>query len=156
VKLVREVKGAVYVELLIAYLPVLFFFLATWQLIEMAAANLIVKRAASAAARAAVVVLPDNPRYYGGAGVNSPTGLKKVDIDQAARLVLLASPHLGSDFRVELSGEMSGHGQLTATVTARFHCTAGWVSLVCGGRSRELVGRATHVYQGADFDYENL
>ncbi len=103
-KLVREVKGAVYVELLIAYLPVLFFFLATWQLIEMAAANLIVKRAASAAARAAVVVLPDNPRYYGGAGVNSPTGLKKVDIDQAARLVLLASPHLGSDFRVELSG----------------------------------------------------
>ena len=48
-------EGAVFVETLIAYLPVMFFFMATWQLSELCAAHLIVLRAASVAARAAAV-----------------------------------------------------------------------------------------------------
>ncbi|RYZ05493.1 MAG: hypothetical protein EOO73_19780 [Myxococcales bacterium] len=72
--LVRHERGAVFVEHLIAYLPVLFFFLATWQLIELCAARLIVQRAASAAARAAIVILPDDPAFYQGGGEAAPTG----------------------------------------------------------------------------------
>lgn len=71
--LLRHDGGAVFVEHLIAYLPVLFFFLATWQLIELCAARLIVQRAASAAARAAIVILPDDPAFYQGGGEAAST-----------------------------------------------------------------------------------
>jgi hypothetical protein len=149
---VRDARGAVFVEQLIAFLPLMFFFLAAWQLMELCASDLILKRAASAAARAAVVVLPDDPMFYGGAPVNSYSGARKRDIEMATAMVLATSPHFSSDFNVEIAGT-SGNQPLTATVTARFHCFAGWVSLVCGGAARTLRASARHVYQGASFDY---
>ena len=76
----RDARGAVFVEQLIAFLPVMFFFLAAWQLMELCAGDLLVKRAASAAARAAVVVLPDDPMFYGDVAVNSFTGARRRDI----------------------------------------------------------------------------
>ena len=145
-------RGAVFVEQLIAFLPVIFFFLASWQLMELCAGDLIVKRAASAAVRAAVVVLPDDPRFYGGAPVNSFAGDRQKDIILAAATILAVSPHFSNDFTVTLS-QASGNHPLTATVRAPFHCFAGWVSLVCGGASRTLQASARHVYQGASFDY---
>jgi len=154
INLGSDQRGAVFVEYLIAYLPVMFFFLATWQLLELCAAHLIVKRAASAAARAAIVVLPDDPAYYGGAAKDKFIGNKQDDIKLAAALILGASPHFSSDFDVRVT-ETSGSAPLTATVTAQFHCFAGWVSLVCGpSGQRELVGKATYAYQGASYDYD--
>jgi len=152
--LASDQRGAVFVEHLIAYLPVMFFFLATWQLLELCAAHLIVKRAASAAARAASVVLPDDPAYYDGAGKDKFTGKKQEEIQLAAALILATSPHFSSDFKVVVP-ETSGSAPLTATVTAQFHCFAGWVSLVCGpSGARELTGKATYAYQGASYDYD--
>lgn len=151
-RLDSDTRGAVFVEQLIAFLPVIFFFLASWQLMELCAGDLMVKRAASAAVRAAVVVLPDDPRFYGGVPVNSFAGGRKRDIELAAAMILAVSPHFSDDFSVTLSNA-SGNQPLTATVRAPFHCFAGWVSLVCGGASRTLEASARHVYQGASFDY---
>lgn len=141
------------VETLIAYLPILFFFMATWQLTELCAAHLVVERSASAAARAASVVLPDDPFYYGGAGINAYEGSRKSDIELAAKMVLAAAPQISDDPVISVSGN-SGTGPLKATVTANFHCFAGWVSIVCGGGGvRKLSVDAEAAYQGALYQY---
>jgi hypothetical protein len=146
-------RGAVFVEHIIALLPVIFFFLATWQLIELCAAHLVIRRAASAAARAAVVVLPDDPKHYDDVGMNLDEGPRRRDIRFAASTILSTNPHLSPDYDLHLDIPGEPHGELTARVTARFHCFAGWVSLVCGGNSRTLSARATYAYQGAKYQY---
>jgi hypothetical protein len=153
--LARDQRGAVFVEHLIAYLPVMFFFLATWQLLELCAAHLILKRAASAAGRAAVVVLPDDPAFYDGSPKDSFSGKREADIKLAAGMILNNSPHFSSDFTVAVAGELKGSAPLTATVTAKFHCFAGWVSLVCGPTGvRELTAKSVYAYQGAAYKYD--
>lgn len=145
--------GAVFVETLIAYLPVMFFFMATWQLCELCAAHLIVVRSASAAARAAAVVLPDDPFYYEGTGLNAFEGTRKGDIELAAKMVLAAAPQISDDPVITVSGA-SGAGPVKATVVANFHCAAGWVSLVCGGGGvRSLRAEAEYAYQGAKYTF---
>ena len=145
--------GAVFVETLIAYLPVMFFFMATWQLCELCAAHLVVVRSASAAARAAAVVLPDDPFYYEGTGLNAFEGTRKSDIELAAKMVLAAAPQISDDPVISVSGA-SGTGPVKATVVANFHCAVGWVSLVCGGGGvRSLRAEAEYAYQGAQFTY---
>src|SRR5437762_6536474 len=97
-------RGAVFVELLIAISPVLYFFFVTWEIAEFCAASLVVRRAASAAARAATVVLPDDEQYYGGAPVDAYTGLREQDIRRAAGLVLSAvSPRISKSFELKVS-----------------------------------------------------
>jgi len=154
----RDQRGAVFVEHLIAYLPVMFFFLATWQLLDLCAAHLILKRAASAAARAAVVVLPDDPAFYRGKGdspKDSYSGQRKDDIMLAAGMILSANPHFSRDFEVDVPSGRQGSAPLTATVKAKFHCFAGWVSLVCGPTGvRELTAKSVYAYQGAPYSYD--
>ncbi len=151
-RLLNETRGAVMVEHLIAFLPVLFFGLSVWELIELWAGDLLVRRAASAAARAAVVVLADDPRFYDGLAQNQFRGARRRDIELAATLVLATSPHFSSKPEVSLSFG-SGHEPLTATVSAAFHCFTGWVSVVCGGSARTLRASATYRYQGAHYAY---
>jgi hypothetical protein len=154
VRALRDTRGVVFVEHLIAYLPVMFFFLATWQLIELCGAHLIAKRAASAAARAAVVVLPDDPAFYGGSAKDQYEGKRADDVKLAAALILAANPHFSDDFSVEVSGA-SASNPLTVTLRANFHCFASWASLVCGlGGVRQLTTKSTYVYQGAPYSYE--
>jgi hypothetical protein len=155
---ISDERGAVFVEHIIAFLPVMFFFLATWQLIELCAAHLVIRRAASAAARAAVVVLPDDPYNYGGVDPHVYDGARKADIENAAGLVLMNNPHISPDFDVHIDqpGQGDPHGPLTARVSASFHCFAGWVSLVCAGNSRRLTAEATYAYQGAQYTYEMI
>lgn len=150
-----DARGAIFVEHLIAFLPVMFFFMATWQLIELCAAHLVLKRAASAAGRAAIVVLADDPAYYGGVAKDKFEGKRAEDVRLAAALVLAANPHFGA-FEVELTpATPSGHAPLTTTVRASFHCFAGWASVVCGlGGSRQLTAKSTYAYQGASYKYE--
>lgn len=154
-RLAGDSRGVIFVEHLIAYLPVMFFFMATWQLIEMCAAHLILQRAASAAGRAAIVVLPDDPAYYDGVPKDSFEGKRQQDVKLAAALILAANPHFG-DFEVDVNPRKpSGSAPLTVTVRANFHCFAGWASLVCGpGGARELTAKSTYAYQGASYNYE--
>jgi Flp pilus assembly protein TadG len=64
--LVEDRRGVVFLEFLIAFVPVWTFFLCVVQLAFITHANLMVKHAADSAARSAVVVLPDDPNEYGG------------------------------------------------------------------------------------------
>ncbi len=154
-----DARGAIFVETLIAFFPVVVFFLAVWQVADACAAHLIVKRAESAAARAAVVVLPDDGRFYGAdanTGVNSLGGVRQDDIDSAARLVLAASPHFTStSSQVELSpGKFQGKALVTAKVTADYRCLARWVSFVCGASGTiPMTAEASLPYQGASYQY---
>lgn len=146
-------EGAVFVETLIAYLPVMFFFMATWQLSELCAAHLVLLRSASAAARAAAVVLPDDPFYYEDTGLDLFEGSRKDDIELAGKMVLAAAPQISDDPTFEVSGA-TGAGPVKVKVTANFHCAAGWVSLVCGGGGvRSMSAEAEYAYQGAKFTY---
>jgi hypothetical protein len=157
-KLSRDTRGALFVEHLIAFLPVLYFFLCTWQLIELFTTDLIVRRAANAAVRAAVVVLPDDPNALGrDNGINTYTGLRREYVQRAAELVLLSASSVEDNVSVELSGTFSEHNPITAEVTVHFRCTASWVNIVCGGQpTRTLSARSTHAYQGARFSYDSI
>jgi hypothetical protein len=157
-KLARDNAGALFVEHLIAFMPVMYFFLAIWQLMELFTADLIVRRAANAAVRAAVVVLPDDPNALGRDGnINQFAGLRRDYVQRAAELVLMSAGNIEDNVRVEVTGNFSGHNPVTAEVTARFRCTAGWVNIVCGGQqTRTLTQSSTHVYQGASFSYDSF
>jgi hypothetical protein len=69
--LIAARTGAVYVEFLLAFFPVLVTFLGLIQLSSILCARLVVQHAASRAARAAVVVLDDDPERHGGAARGS-------------------------------------------------------------------------------------
>jgi hypothetical protein len=64
--LLAHAGGAVFVEFLIAFLPVYVFFLCLVQLGMLFSVRLITEHAAANAARAAAVVIGDDPRRYGG------------------------------------------------------------------------------------------
>lgn len=157
-KLEQDSRGALFVEYLIAFLPVMYFFLSAWQLIELFTADLIVRRAANAAVRAAVVVLPDDPNAFGrDSNINQYAGLRREYVQRAAELVLMAAGNIEDNVRVELSGNFSEHNPITAEVTANFRCSASWVNIVCGGQpTRALTARSTHAYQGARFSYDSI
>ncbi|MDB4944464.1 MAG: hypothetical protein JWP97_3998 [Labilithrix sp.] len=89
--LVRDTRGAVYVEFLIAFMPVFVFFLCLLQLALLFSARLAVEHAAMTGARAAAVVFGDEPGPYKEAtpqpGVMTAERRKSV---RAAVLVSLA------------------------------------------------------------------
>jgi hypothetical protein len=62
----RGTEGAVFVEFLIAFLPVLTTFLCLCQLALLFAVKLVVEHAAVNAARTAAVVIGDDPKAYSG------------------------------------------------------------------------------------------
>lgn len=89
--LVRDARGAVYVEFLIAFLPVFLFFLCMIQLSLLFSAKLMVEHASVQAARAAAVVFGDDPKTYGesDADVNVMTK-KRRDVVRRATVLSLA------------------------------------------------------------------
>jgi hypothetical protein len=89
-KLLKSSAGAVYVEFLVAFVPVFFFFLAMVQLSFVYSAKLVVQHAAVAGVRSAIVVLEDDIKLYDGEPYGSPTGLRLGSIRWAAYVPLLA------------------------------------------------------------------
>jgi hypothetical protein len=83
--------GAVFVEFLIAFMPVYVFFLCVIQLSLLFTVRLVTEHAAVNAARAAAVVLADDPRRYGGEHlheVSAERGERYTAIRNAALLTL--------------------------------------------------------------------
>lgn len=86
-----DARGAVFVEFLIAFLPVYVFFLCLVQLSLLFAARLVTEHAALNAARAAAVVIGDDPRRYGGERPHEVTagrGERYAAVKNAALLTL--------------------------------------------------------------------
>jgi hypothetical protein len=151
-----DARGAVFVEKLIVYLPLMMTFFGAWELAELGAAKLVVQRACAAAGRAAMVVLPDDPVFYDDEPVGSYDGQRRADIELAAGMILSAVPRLREDFVVDVSGAPSDTtGTIDVTVTAPYDC--GLVSLVCGDDdSIELTAASTHQYHGAKYAYSSV
>ena len=72
-------RGAIYIEVLMALLPVLLTFFGVVQLALFKIGALVVQHAATRAVRAAVVMLHDEPKYYAGAARGDLTGGSSVD-----------------------------------------------------------------------------
>jgi hypothetical protein len=66
----RDQRGAIFVEFLIAFLPVYTFFLCLIQLGLLFSVRIVTEHAALNAARAAAVVIGDEPRRYNGEKIN--------------------------------------------------------------------------------------
>jgi hypothetical protein len=120
------------------------FALATAQLADGLAHQLLVRRAASAAVRAAVVVLPDDGRHYRDPRqrtVNEAVDARTRVIEDAARAVLRGSTSV-RDTRVQLAGDSGPGGAITTTVEADYACVLPMLRLLCG-RDQTLTLRAS-------------
>jgi hypothetical protein len=73
-RIAGDARGVVFVEFIIAFVPVFVLFLGIVQLALLSAAQLVVQHAAIAGARAASVVLDDDPRYYDGTARGDVSG----------------------------------------------------------------------------------
>jgi hypothetical protein len=149
-------SGAVYVEFLIVFLPVFFFFLSLLQLIFVQTANLITKHAASKAVRAAVVVLPDDPIYYGGTSVGEFSGQRMTDIEHAAQVPLgTMGAAEATAAKITIEGGYSRNALLTAKIDYQYKCKVPWGRfVVCGASNfKHISAEATLTNQGADYAY---
>jgi hypothetical protein len=153
-RLEADERGAVMVEHLITFVPVMYFFLSTLQLLDLLAADIVIKTAAQVAARSAAVILTAHPDDFGGVGVNQFSGARASAVTRAASRVLAANSHFDrGSVRVEISNA-AGNGPVKALVRANYQCRAPFVNIVCGGSQRELRGAGTNAYFSAPYPYE--
>ncbi len=159
----RDRSGAVYVEFLIAFLPVFLFFSGLFQLGMIEIADLVTQHAAVTAARAAVVVLPDDPAYY-DTEVDEIGGERYGDIRAAAVMTLQAidpSPRVDVCFPSSAGGthyleRVEPHAVVYAQVHYQYACRVPIGNLlVCGaGGAKTLVAESAMPNQGANEEYE--
>jgi hypothetical protein len=81
-------RGAVYVEFLIAFMPLLVLFMCLWQMSRMYTTSLAVQHAAVTAARSGAVVFADDPASYGGEAVGQVTPKRRQAVEGAALIPL--------------------------------------------------------------------
>jgi hypothetical protein len=157
-------RGAVYVEFLVAFLPLFIFFECLLQLAALGVANLVTQHAAACAARAAVVVLPDDPKYYGGVPVGQTVGNRLRDIERAAQIPLGAVGGIVST-TVSVSASpgdsvpraFAPDEVVSVRVEALYECGFPLAAhLVCSARSgrSRLVAEAALVNHGARYVYD--
>ncbi len=102
----RDVRGAVYVEFLIAFLPFFVFFLCLWQVTILYYTKLMVDHAALAAARAAAVIVAESSNRVdpngGPSSVNELTGSRAAFVRSAAEIALAPLILDGTIFEVNV------------------------------------------------------
>jgi hypothetical protein len=159
VSVIREERGVIFIEAVMVYLPVAFFFFLTWQIGELAAADLVLTRAAAAASRQAVVVLADDPRFYAGEAVLDTQGdRRRAAIEAVARRVLSAAPEFDLT-SLELELELVGGAEadvllLDTRVRADFRCMGSLAFIVCGVSGRRTSSAtARNVVHAARYEY---
>jgi hypothetical protein len=86
----NDTRGAVYVEFLIAFMPVFVFFLCLLQLALLFSAKLLVEHSATEGARAAAVVFGDEPIYNEANPQTNVSSLGRRKIVRGAILIALA------------------------------------------------------------------
>lgn len=98
--LTRDTGGAVYVEFLLAFIPLFFMFLGMVQMGLLYGASLVVQHSSNVAVRAAMVVMDDDPQYYDDAE------RRQLDTDAtgASSFIQTAGSMIGSVFGASTSG----------------------------------------------------
>jgi Flp pilus assembly protein TadG len=162
-----DCTGAVYVEFIIAIVPLLVLFWGLMQLNGVLLADLVARHAAVNAVRAAIVCDSDEVPQS-GAELAAPSGCAY----EAAKMTLAAvksfNPPGASDpdFSVSVDGaDTDGNKPVTVTLIAHYHCQVPLVAaFVCGlihdevshGNeltSASLLRRATLPNQGAGYSF---
>jgi hypothetical protein len=172
----------VYVEFLIAFFPILTFFLGLVQFGFLVAAKLCLEHSAYTAARAASVVLYDNPAFYDGQPRGAVSGKRHDAIAYAAALPMVASGDFetmsvkvlkadtGAPLKDDANGEdstanlvepqnldLNARGRVV--VSGLFHCRLPLAStFVCGvGFFGNYVGLPLrHMYAEANFTVQGV
>ena len=162
-RLRHHVQGAVYVEFLVAFMPLLVAFECLLQLTEVHIAGLVTAHAAQCAARAAAVVLPDDPAHYQGVPVGLLQGARRRDVERAAGLPLQAVRGIVSA-RLRLGDARGGdrpaewsQGARALRLEVTYQCRIPLARrLVCDAASghAELAATAPVVTQGARYAYD--
>ena len=151
----KGTRGAVYVEFLVVFLPLLSLFLGLVQLAFLQAASIIVQHSAMRAVRTAGVILYDNPKFYNNEGQGSVGSTKRKIVEDDARIPLTT---LGDASKATITWNANGYDRddpVTLTVLFDYSCRVplGRI-LACGADGeKQLAGEATLPTQGADFDY---
>lgn len=159
---VRDRSGAVYVEFLIAFMPLFLMFSGLFQLGMVQIAALVTQHAAVTAARAAAVILPDNPLYY-GTPVDQIAGERGAEIQQAAETTLSAidpAPQVQVNFASAAGGnsfltQVGPFDVLHAQVAYQYGCQIPIGNLlVCGlGGTKMLTAESAMPNQGCNEKY---
>jgi|GEM_PF-1384455 len=86
---IQDTQGAVYLEFLLAVIPLFVLFLAICQMTQITAARLVVSHAATAAARSAIVILDDPADDYQGAprGSLSQASVRRSPLDSVLSIL---------------------------------------------------------------------
>ena len=153
-----------YVEFLVAFLPLLGLFACLLQLSVLQVAKLVTLHAASCAARAAVVVLHDDPAAYAGVPVGRPIAARRSAIERAAAIALGAASGIVS-FRLRLAAgpdrhepqEFGPEDMVRVRIEAEFECDVPLASrVVCsvGDGRATLAGEAALPNHGARYPYD--
>lgn len=174
-----DTRGAVYVEFLIAFLPVFVFFLCLLQLALLFSAKLVVEHAATEGSRAAAVVFGDEPGPYNEVndGKNTFSAERKKTV-RAAVLIALAPlilddtvAQVGVVYPDVRGGEgvpsgtpipaRLGNGMMRVRVDATVVCKIALANMIaCEAfgsstlRVRTIPAESVYPYQGADYVYE--
>ncbi len=160
----RDVRGAVYVEFLIAFLPLFVLFMSLVQLAFVQVAALVNRHAAVVAVRAAIVVLPDDDRFYSDGSRYNASGSRLTAIQNAAKQVLsavAASPNLEIKFPTSAGGDDNqtqfAHDDMVRVRTKFLYDCRIPIgnTFVCGlaGGPKLLEAEAAMPIAGATYDY---
>jgi hypothetical protein len=159
----HHTRGAVYVEFLVAFMPLLVAFECLLQLVELHIASLVTAHAAQCASRAAAVVLPDDPAHYQGVPVGALEGRRLQDVEHAAALPLQAVRGIASarlklaDVDRAWAAEQGLHTTRAIRVQAIYQCRIPLARrLVCDPASADvqLVATAPLILHGARYAYD--
>jgi hypothetical protein len=173
-----DTRGAVYVEFLIAFMPVFVFFLCLLQLALLFSAKLLVEHAATEGARAAAVVFGDEPGPYNEANPQVNVGSdERRKVVRGAILIALAPGILDDTVAAvgigypDASGKSTpngtpipmriGNAMIRVHVDARVICKIAIANvIVCDPngnsalRIKSLAAESVYPYQGANYAYE--
>jgi hypothetical protein len=174
-----DTRGAVYVEFLIAFMPVFVFFLCLLQLALLFSAKLLVEHSATTGARAAAVVFGDEPGPYNEANPQANVSSKeRRKIVRGAILIALAPMILddtvasvGIGYPDVAGGKSTpndtaipsrmGNAMIRVRVDAKVICKIAIANvIVCDAngnsalRIKDVPAESSYPYQGANYAYE--
>lgn len=146
----QDRRGAVLVEFLVAFMPLMITFSSFVQLAQITTARLVTKHSTIVAARAAAVISNEKKNTP-----DAKPGKNQDQIEAAVHMALGPWDQTMNGVKVEINDQSSADdnfGMVQVTVTARYRCSVPFGGfLVCGrnGGVHEIVQKAAFPHQGA-------
>lgn len=161
-------RGAVYVEFIIAIVPMLIFFWGLIQLNGLLLADLVVRHAVTHAVRAAIVCDSDE-HPQNDSELAAPKGCSYEAAKMSLSAIKSFTPPGGSEptFSMQVSGASpDGNAPVTVTLSVDYYCQVPLAAFVCGlasagtpsgnrARVAMLTRKATLPNQGAGYSFTN-